>query len=384
MYFDPDVVRDILKEMVSFYDANGTLVGLNLESVLKGMTPKKMEQYFRLLEDYGFYTGGFDYFGLRDSALRGISTVAREFLEWSENEEIWNRAKVAIKATKGASFKMFLRLLENQIKDASYNIYWDLTEKENGGDYTVTKSEKDTKDIRSRLLASLRGAFKKWCHPNKKDPYLHIAVRDGSDQIMTVLDTTTGTLFQDAPNVTYFGTVNLGELKPGDADRFLAAYEDVINRYVDDLEAGETLDRPEGTEYRSNFNVYVVIDILRYLRERRDSSDTTIVTEDIVFNPDFAEKWGVDSVGENLKQAVDAGLIQYLRNSVDGSCSVIIDETPLSITDDGIDFLNFAENGFLWDQVRNEAAKVSELSILLSKVAVVKEKAEVYGKEGDE
>ena len=132
MYFDPDVVRNILKEMVSFYDANGTLVGLNLESVLKGMTPKKMEQYFRLLEDYGFYTGGFDYFGFRDSALRGISTVAREFLEWSENEEIWNRAKAATEATKGASFKMFLRLLENQIGNKSCNIYWNLTQKENG------------------------------------------------------------------------------------------------------------------------------------------------------------------------------------------------------------------------------------------------------------
>ena len=43
MYFDPDVVRDILKAMASLYDANGTLVGLNLESVLKGITPQKME-----------------------------------------------------------------------------------------------------------------------------------------------------------------------------------------------------------------------------------------------------------------------------------------------------------------------------------------------------
>ena len=143
MYFDPDVVRDILKAMASLYDAKGTLVGLNLESVLKGITPQKMEQYFQLLVDYGFYTGGFDYIGLRDSALRGIPTAAREFLEWSENEEIWNRAKAATEATKGASFKMFLRLLENQIGNESCNIYWNLTQKENGGDYTVTKSEEE-------------------------------------------------------------------------------------------------------------------------------------------------------------------------------------------------------------------------------------------------
>lgn len=249
-------------------------------------------------------------------------------------------------------------------------------------DDTPAKSEEETKDIRSGLLASLRGAFKMLCHPNKKNPYLHIAVRDGSDKIMTALDTTNGTLFQDTPNVTYFGTVNLGELKPGDADRFLAAYEDGINRYVDYLEAGETLDRPEGTEYKSDFNVYVVIDILRYLRERGDSSDTTIVTE-VVFNPDFAEKWGVDSVRENLKQAVDAGLIQCWPGR--GSVGLEITKTtPLSITDAGIDFLNFAENGFLWDLVKYKAAKVSELSILLSQVAVVKERAEVYGKERDE
>ena len=254
-----------------------------------------------------------------------------------------------------------------------------------------TQSEEETKDIRGGLLASLRGAFKMLCHPNKKNPYLHIAVRDGSDKIMTALDSTNGTLFQDTPNVTYFGTVNLGELKPGDADRLLAAYEDVINRYVDDLEAGETLDRPEGTEYKSDFNVYVVIDILRYLKERRDNSDTTIVTEDIVFNPDFAEKWGADSIRENWKQAIDAGLIQCWPER--GSVGLEITKTtPLSITDAGIDFLNFAENGFLWNTVKYWAAKVSELSILLSKVAVVKERAEVhrkerakvYGKEKDE
>lgn len=129
MYFDPDIVRDILKEMVSLYDANGTLVGLNLESVLKSITPQKMEQYFHLLVDYGFYTGGFDYLGLRDSALRGLSTAAREFLEWSENEEIWNRAKAATEATKGASFKTFLRILEDQIADTSYTVYWKLVGK---------------------------------------------------------------------------------------------------------------------------------------------------------------------------------------------------------------------------------------------------------------
>ena len=247
-------------------------------------------------------------------------------------------------------------------------------------DDTPAKSEEETKDIRSGLLASLRGAFKKWCHPNKKDPYLHIAVRDGSDQIMTVLDTTTGTLFQDAPNVTYFGTVNLGELKPGDADRLLAEYEEEINRYVDYLEAGETLDRPEGTEYKSDFNVYVVIDILRYLKERRDNSDTTIVTEDIVFNPDFAEKWGADSVWENWKQAIDAGLIQCWSER--GPVGLEITKaTPLSITDAGIDFLNFAENGFLWNLVKYKATKVSDLSILLSQIAVVKERAEVHRKE---
>lgn len=251
-------------------------------------------------------------------------------------------------------------------------------------DDTPAKSEPETKDIRSGLLASLRGAFKMLCHPNKKNPYLHIAVQDGSDKIMTALDTCNHSLWQDAPKVAYFGTVNLGELKPGDAGRFLAAYEDVINRYVDDLEAGETLDRPEGTEYKSDFNVYVVIDILRYLRERRDGSDTTIVTEDIVFNPDFVEKWGVDSVRENLKQAVDAGLIQYLQKFVDVSYSVIADETQLSITDAGIDFLNFVEDDSLWSLVKYRAAKISELSILLSRVAVVKERAEVYGKERDE
>lgn len=149
------------------------------------------------------------------------------------------------------------------------------------------------------------------------------------------------------------------------------------------LEAGETLDRPEGTEYKNDFNVYVVIDILRYLKKRMDNSDTTIVTEDIVFNPDFAEKWGVDSVRENWKQAIDAGLIQCWPER--GSSGLEITKTtPLSITDAGIDFLNFAENGFLWNLVKCKAAKVSELSILLSQVAVVKERAEVYGKERDE
>lgn len=247
-------------------------------------------------------------------------------------------------------------------------------------DDTLAKSEKDTKDIRSGLLASLRGAFKMLCYPNKKNPYLHIAVRDGSDKIMTALDTCNHSLWQDTPNVTYFGMVYLGELKPGDADRLLAEYEEEINRYVDYLEAGETLGRPEGTEYKSDFNVYVVIDILRYLKERRDNSGTTIVTEDIVFNPDFAEKWGADSVRENWKQAIDAGLIQCWPER--GPVGLEITKTtPLSITDAGIDFLNFAENGFLWDQVRNEATKVSELSILLSQVAVVKERAEVHRKD---
>lgn len=244
-----------------------------------------------------------------------------------------------------------------------------------------TKSEKDTKDIRGGLLASLRGAFKMWCHPNKKDPYLHIAVRDGSDQIMTVLDTHTCTLFQDAPNVTYFGTVNLGELKPGDADRLLAEYEEEINRYVDYLEAGETLDRPEGTEYKSDFNVYVVIDILRYLKTRKDNGDINIFTEDIVYNLDFAKKWGVDLVRGNLRQAVDAGLIQYLPEHRDGDSYVVTKTTPLSITDAGIDFLNFADDAYLWGVVKDRATKVSDLSILLSQVVVVKERAEVHRKE---
>ena len=257
-------------------------------------------------------------------------------------------------------------------------------------DDTPAKSEEETKDIRSRLLASLRGAFEMLCHPNKKNPYLHIAVQDGSDKIMTALDTCKHSLWQDAPNVAYFGTVNLGELKPGDADRFLAAYEDVINLYVDDLEAGETLDRPEGTEYKSDFNVYVLLDILRYLKRRKNNGvgdgftghiDST--TDDIVSNTVLVEKWGVDNLLANFRQAIDARLIQYWPERVNGYYA-ITETTPCAITDAGIDFLNFAEDDSLWNLVKYWAAKVSELSILLSRVAVVKERAEVYGKEKDE
>ena len=257
-------------------------------------------------------------------------------------------------------------------------------------DDTPAKSEKDTKDIRSGLLASLRGAFKMLCHPNKKDPYLHIAVRDGSDQIMTVLDTTTDTLFQDAPNVTYFGTVNLGELKPGDADRLLAEYEEEINRYVDYLEAGETLDCPEGTEYKSDFNVYVLLDILRYLKRRKNNGvgdgftghiDST--TDDIVSNTVLVEKWGVDNLLANFRQAIDARLIQYWPERVNGYYA-ITETTPCAITDAGIDFLNFADDAYLWGVVKNRVANVLDLSIFLTHVAVVKERAEVYRKERDE
>ena len=247
-------------------------------------------------------------------------------------------------------------------------------------------------------MASLRDAFEMLCHPNKKNPYLHIAVRDGSDKIMTALDTCNHSLWQDTPNVAYLGMVYLGELKPGDADRLLAEYEEEINRYVDYLEAGETLDRPEGTEYKSDFNVYVLLDILRYLKRRKNNGvgdgftghiDST--TGDIVSNTVLVEKWGVDNLLANFRQAVDARLIQYWPERVNGSYA-ITETTPCAISDAGIDFLNFAENGFLWDQVRNEAAKDSELSILLSRVAVVKKRAEVhrkerakvYGKERDE
>ena len=97
--------------------------------------------------------------------------------------------------------------------------------------------EEEAKDVRGKLLFSLREAFKMLCVPNKMNLYLLVGigtVENGVKKVWTVLTNINSNPWQDA-DVKFLGTVNLSELKPGDSDRILAEYEKKINEYVDNL-----------------------------------------------------------------------------------------------------------------------------------------------------
>ena len=116
MYFDPDIVRDIVKEMVDYCDSNhNSMVDFTIDRSKYGLTEVQWDVYSQMVVDYGFYhKENLDVFGLVSETVPGLPLKAREFLDYAENERVWETVK---SATKGGSFSTFLQVLEEKILD---------------------------------------------------------------------------------------------------------------------------------------------------------------------------------------------------------------------------------------------------------------------------